>query len=41
MMFPYFFSNIHEIANFAKKIICIFDHEISFHLVSILVVYDT
>ena len=48
IMFPYFlnfFSNIHEIANFANKIICISDHYmkdilLSFYLVPILEVYD-
>ena len=41
-----YFFNIHEIANFANKVICKSDHEIkdlqiNFNLVPILVVYDT
>ena len=46
--FPLFFSvfiNIHEYANYANMITCIFDHGIkglcfSFYLVQILVIFD-
>ena len=46
--FPLFFSvfiNIHENANYANKVRCIFDHEmkglcLGFILVQILVLYD-
>ena len=48
MIFPYFFSvfiNIHEYANYANMVCCIFDNGIkglclSFILVQILVLYD-
>ena len=48
MIFPYFlafFINIHEYANYANMIRCIFDHGmkglcLSFVLVQILVIYD-
>ena len=47
-IFPYFcsvFINIHEYANYANKVCCIFDHGmkglcLSFILVQILVLYD-
>ena len=47
MIFPYFlafFINIHEYANYANMIACIFDHVIkdlclSFYLVQSLVIY--
>ena len=48
MIFPYFFSvfiNIHEYANYANMVRCIFDHGmkglcLSFILVQILVLYN-